>query len=1128
MTVTAVNDNTPVITSNGGGATAAVNVAENATAVTAVTASDADLPGQTLTYSISGGADAALFVINSATGLLTFAAAPNYEAPADAGGDNVYDVTVQVSDGAFTDSQAIAVTVTAVNDITPAITSDGGGATAAVNVAENATAVTTVTATDADLPAQTLTYSIVGGADAAKFAINGSTGVLSFVAAPDREAPTDAGGDNVYDVTVQVSDGSLTDTQAIAVTVTAVNDNAPVVTSNGAGATATVNVAENATAVTTVSATDADLPGQTLIYSISGGADAVLFAINSATGLLSFVSAPNYEAPTDAGGNNVYDVTVQVSDGSLTDTQAIAVTVTAVNDNTPVITSDGGGAAATVNVAENATAVTTVAATDADLPGQTLTYAISGGADAARFTINGSTGVLTFVTAPNYEAPTDAGADNVYDVTVQVSDGSLIDTQAIAVTVTNVNEAPVITSNGSGPSAGVGVVENQTAVTTVVSTDVDGATPSYSIVGGADQSRFSINAATGVLSFVAAPDFEAPTDVGSDNIYDVTVQVSDGGLSDTQALAVTVTPVNDNAPTITSNGGGTNANVNVAENSSAVTSVGATDADLPAQALTYSISGGADAARFAIDASTGMLSFNAAPDFEAPGDAGLDNVYDVTVRVLDGNGGSDTQAIAVSVINVNEAPAITSNGGAATALVSIEENTRAVVRVIATDPDRPAQALTYSITGGADAALFSIDPGTGALSFMAAPNFEVPADAGADNVYELTLQASDGALAASQSIRVAVIDTNEAPIVVLPSVVTVDENAPAGTLVARVMVTDPDAGDLASFALVLDGAGRFTIDPASGRILVAPGALLDFESQATFDLRVRVTDAGGRSSEQSLRVRLGDVGESEPQADAATPTLASITPAAQPPAVPTATLSADELTGTARPATAPPAQPGASGSVSSPTERSERLISYIGGAERVATGSAQRAHAHPRDGAFGSFASLPLNGWGLVDAVALIDAANETPAGNSLDMALRAGSAAHRMAPIDVDTTGASRDTHEHRAPATLSEIVQDPVRMGSVAFSAGFIWWLTRSGGLLMTMLMGIPAWRHIDLLPVLARTVDDHDDDEGASGGEADSAGATGDPDSELRSDLAADRAVDGLFDRGRAAPHHPHPLP
>ena len=99
------------------------------------------------------------------------------------------------------------------------------------------------------------------------------------------------------------------------------------------------------------------------------------------------------------------------------------MTVTAVNDNSPVITSDGGGASASVNVAENATAVTTVTATDADA-GSTLTYTISGGADAAKFTVNSSTGVLTFVIAPDFESPTDTGGNNVYDVIVQVSDAA--------------------------------------------------------------------------------------------------------------------------------------------------------------------------------------------------------------------------------------------------------------------------------------------------------------------------------------------------------------------------------------------------------------------------------------------------------------------------------------------------------------------------------------------------------------------------------------------------------------------------------------------------------------------------------------------------------------------------------
>jgi hypothetical protein len=94
---------------------------------------------------------------------------------------------------------------------------------------------------------------------------------------------------------------------------------------------AALSVAENSAAVTIVKASDPNA-GTTLSYSISGGADAALFEINAATGALSFKTAPNFEAPADSGTNNVYDVEVQVSDGTLTDTQAIAVTVTNVDE----------------------------------------------------------------------------------------------------------------------------------------------------------------------------------------------------------------------------------------------------------------------------------------------------------------------------------------------------------------------------------------------------------------------------------------------------------------------------------------------------------------------------------------------------------------------------------------------------------------------------------------------------------------------------------------------------------------------------------------------------------------------------------------------------------------------------
>ena len=361
---------------------------------------------------------------------------------ADWNGVTTFQFVARSADGGLDATPATAtITVNAIND-PPVITSNGGGATAAVSVAENTTAVTTVASTDIDggVPA----YSISGGVDAGWFTIHPTTGVLTFLLAPNFESPTDIGTNNVYDLIVQVSDGTGgIDTQAIAVTVTPVNDNTPVITSNGGGATASTSSAENTTAVTTVTATDADLPGQMLTYSISGGLDATGFTIDSATGALSFLTAPDFESPTDNGGNNVYDVQVTVSDGTGgTDVQDLAVSVTAVNDNIPVITSDGGGATAAISMAENSADATTVTASDADLPADTLTYSITGGADAAKFTIDSVTGDLRFLLPPDFETPTDVGLNNVYNVTVQVSDGTFSDSQAIAVTITNDPEIP--------------------------------------------------------------------------------------------------------------------------------------------------------------------------------------------------------------------------------------------------------------------------------------------------------------------------------------------------------------------------------------------------------------------------------------------------------------------------------------------------------------------------------------------------------------------------------------------------------------------------------------------------------------------------------------------------------------
>jgi hypothetical protein len=603
-------------------------------------------------FAIAGGADASLFTIDPNDGRLSFnyPFMPNFEAPGDAGGDNVYDVVVVATMATSSDTQAFAITIADRNEGLW-ITSNGGG-DANLTMDEGGRNVTTVTAfdMDGDVPA----FSIVGGADSALFAIDSATGTLTFIAAPDYEAPNSAAGTNSYLVEVGASDGEFTGTQRIRIQIGNVNET-PVITSGGGGAAVAVTVNENGLAVTSIAASDPD--GNPLTYSISGGADASRFTIESWSGVLRFVQAPNFEAPGDAGGNNVYDVVVSVTDGLLTDSQAVAVTVANLAE-VVTITSNGGGASGSAAVSENGTAVGTVTASNPD-GGGSVTYAIAGGADAARFTIDASTGVLAFVSAPNFEAPADSGANNVYDVVVSASNGATVDTQALAVTVANVNEQMTITSNGGGASAAVSVNENATVVTTVVGSDPDGAPVTYAIVNGNDSGLFTIDSTTGVLAFRAAPNFEAPGDVGGNNVYDVLVMATDGHWSDTQTIQVTVGNVAE-APAITSNGGGVSGNVSVAENGVAVTVVAAADPE--GSAVTYSIAGGADAARFTINAQTGALQFVAAPDWELPADSNQDNVYAVVVRASDGQL-VDEQALNVTVANLRDGNNVTGTTG---------------------------------------------------------------------------------------------------------------------------------------------------------------------------------------------------------------------------------------------------------------------------------------------------------------------------------------------------------------------------------------------------------------------------------------------------------------------------------
>jgi VCBS repeat-containing protein len=624
---------------------------------------------------------------------------------------------------------------------------------AAMTSPENRLTAGTITATDGDV--NPLTYAIVGGADAARFTINAQTGVLSFVSAPDYEAPADAGANNVYDLTVSVSDGiAPAVTKDITVTVTDRAENgtgssvfgssdAPTTTQTTDPTDYELGMRFTANAAGIVSelryfrgaadANDTDtrvlnlwnaagaLLGSVTVASAAGesgwqvGVLSAPIAIQAgATYVVSYGTTQNY-----AYTANYFTTAHSGPDGVLTAAAAsgvfaegtpgafptatynsanywVDVTFTpnsALPNSAPVITS-----AAALTSPENRLTAGTITATDANA--NPLTYAIAGGADAALFTIDAQTGLLSFVTAPNYEAPADAGANNAYDLTVSVSDGiAPAVTKEITVTVTDrvengvstvfdADEVPAttettdpadyelgmrFTANATGSITELryfrGAADANDADTRVLHlwTAAGVLLGSVTVASAAGESGWQVGTlsapiaieagATYVVSYgttqnyVTTANYFTATHSGPDGV--LTAGVASGVFAEATGYFPTasynssnywvdVTFIPNSAPVITSG-----ANLTSPENRSFATTITATDAN--GSPLTYSIAGGADAALFTIDAQTGLLRFVSNPNYEAPADAGANNVYDLTVSVSDGIAPAATKAITVTV-----------------------------------------------------------------------------------------------------------------------------------------------------------------------------------------------------------------------------------------------------------------------------------------------------------------------------------------------------------------------------------------------------------------------------------------------------------------------------------------------
>lgn len=548
---------------------------------------DNDIEGNNLTYSLVSGVPSGM-TINAQTGVITWR-------PSEAQGPNVYTVKARVTDDGVPSLYTEKNFTVTVNEVNSAPTLAGAGTFSA---SEGSLFTTTLHASDADLPANPLTFTLVSGPTGMTVS---SSGVVSWT-------PGETFGGQFVSFTVRVSDNqspALTASQTYLINVSEVNS-APVF-----GLVANQKIPELTAFQLDVVATDSDLPANILTYSLVGSVPTGM-TINSSSGRISWT-------PTEAQGPGVYSITVQAKDNgvpSLTAQVTFSIEVEEVN-LAPVMTSIPNQ---TINELQNWTYQ--VVATDADLPANTLTYSLT--TAPTGMTISSTTGLISWT-------PTEAQGPGTYNVTALVTDNGTPSrgaSRSFTVTVNDVNSAPVI-----NPISDVSVDELTQLVVQVVASDSDlpAQTLSYKLTGTLP-TGITINTSTGEIRWT-------PTEAQGPATYPITVEVSDGVLTASRTFNITVNEKNT-APVL-----GVIPDVSVVEGLPVRFVVTATDTDLPAQTLSYSLETGAPAGA-TINPTTGA--------FEWVTDEASPNNNVITVKVTD-NGTpalSATRTFNITVIEV--------------------------------------------------------------------------------------------------------------------------------------------------------------------------------------------------------------------------------------------------------------------------------------------------------------------------------------------------------------------------------------------------------------------------------------------------------------------------------------------
>ena len=879
------------------------------------------IPLTPLTYTL-GGTDAASFDIVNSSGQLKTKAALDYATK------NSYSVTVSVSDGTDTDSIAVTINVTNINEA-PAFP-DTTDTTLEVtkHTPEGTDIGDPVAATDPDgdtdvnpddAIVDALTYTL-GGDDADSFDIDPDTGQLKTKTGVTFDRTTQSS----YMVTVTASDGEFTASTSVVITVvvTPVCDRTEqvrdAIVAEVPGVTACADVTETHLAaimnlnlsnksITALKAGDFD--GLTALTTLSlhhnqistlpaGVFDEItaLTTLYLNNNQISTLPAGVFDEITDLttlalDSNQISTLTEGVFDELTTlttlflSTNQISTLPAGVFDKLTALTAlylhVNQISTLTEEVFDKLTALTTLslysnqismltaevfdeltALTRLDLDNNqisTLTEEV----------FEGLTALTTLYLHTNQISTLPAGVfEGLTALTTLYLNGNTVDPLPLTVSLKQVAEGEF------KATAHTGAPFEMVLPVTVTNGTLDNSATTITIpIGNVESGSLTVTRTTGTTAAVTVDIGTLPGLPANHQGYAL--------VKSTDLPLQVISETSNNAPEFTD---GTETTREVAENTAAGENIGAavsatdpnvagtnTDANpetSTADTLTYTLSGTTDEPNdyqtFDIDTATGQLKTKDALDYETK------TSYKMTVSVSDGTL-SGTITLTINIINVNEVPTFPAT--TATTL-EIAENTAANTNigdpVTATDPDS-GDTLTYSLDATGDTT-FDIDSSTGQLKTSAALDFETK------NSYTVTVTATDSSsLTATIEVTINITNVNEAPTFPATTDTTLEiaENTAAGTDIgAAVSATDPDVAgtntdvnpddpnvDL-TYTLGGTDAASFDIVSTSGQLQTK--VALDHETKASYSVTVTVSDGGTDTASVTVTISVTDVDETRP------------------------------------------------------------------------------------------------------------------------------------------------------------------------------------------------------------------------------------------------------------------------